>query len=103
TRVVLRRLHSTHGSEVIVARRVRGEAGGGFERTLLRSHCCGVSTCYGPFALWRQHSRPAERRPSGFQSPRRSQTSRRSSYTVIGSPKRPRPWLRIVKPRLAAR
>jgi hypothetical protein len=46
---------------------------------------------------------PAERRPSGFQSPRRSQTSRRSSYTVIGSPKRPRPWLRIVKPRLAAR
>ena len=30
-----------------------------------------------------------ERRPSGFQSPRRSQTSRRSSYTVIGSPERP--------------
>src|SRR5438552_1025323 len=49
------------------------------------------------------HAGPAERRPSGFQSPRRSQTSRRSSYTVIGSAKRPRPWLRIVKPRLAAR
>jgi hypothetical protein len=42
-------------------------------------------------------------RPAAFQPPRRSQTSRRSSYTVIGSPKRPRPWLRIVKPRLAAR
>ena len=36
------------------------------------------------------------------QPPRRCQTSRRSSYTVIGSPERPRPWPRTTNPSLAA-
>ena len=36
------------------------------------------------------------------QPPRCCQTSRRSSYTVIGSPERPRPWPRTTNPSLAA-
>ena len=41
--------------------------------------------------------------PRWLQSPRRSQSSRRTSYTVIGSPERPRPGPRAANPRLAAR
>ena len=61
------------------------------------------SPCEPPCEPWVGTRSPRPLSPRWLQSPRRSQSSRRTSYTVIGSPERPRPGPRAANPRLAAR